>query len=65
MTNATIIGSEYPIVQGHLSVQVYMNAMQKCYTTLREKIAARYGYEDMNYRDFQYFCFHTPFSKQV
>ena len=39
--------------------------MRQCYLTLREKVAARYGYKDLNYHDFSYFCFHTPFSKQV
>jgi hydroxymethylglutaryl-CoA synthase len=41
--------SEYPIVNGHHSTDVYLNALRQTYITLREKIAARYGYQDLKY----------------
>ena len=57
--------SEYPTVNGHHSMQIYMKAMKDCYRTLREKYGARYGIHDLNLSDFSYFAFHTPFSKMV
>lgn len=60
-----LLVSEYPTVNGHHSMQVYMKAMKQCYTTLREKFAARYGINDLNLSDFSYFAFHTPFSKMI
>ena len=57
--------SEYPTVDGHHSMTIYMNAMKQCFIKLREKFAARYGYTDLKYQDFSYFAFHTPFSKMV
>ena len=60
-----IIVSEYPVVDGHHSIKVYLNALAKCYETFKEKSKLRYkGYEP-KYYDFDYFCFHTPFSKMV
>ena len=29
--------SEYPTVDGHLSINVYLNALTQCYLTLRKK----------------------------
>ena len=57
--------SEYPTVDGHHSMQIYMNAMKQCYITLRKKFEARYGHKDLNINDFSYFAYHTPFSKMV
>jgi len=56
--------SEYPIVDGHLSMGVYINAMTQCYKTLNIKKRQRYG-KPISYHDFSYFAFHTPFSKMV
>ena len=57
--------SEYPTVNGHHSMQIYMNAMKECYRTLRQKFSERYGVSDLSLGDFSYFAFHTPFSKMV
>ena len=57
--------SEYPTVDGHHSMQIYMNAMRECYLTLRQKFAQRYAISDLCLADFSYFAFHTPFSKMV
>ena len=56
--------SEYPIVDGHHSMQIYMNAMKQCYRVLKDKIKARYG-QEISLKDFSYYAFHTPFSKMV
>ena len=31
------IDTEYPTVDGHLSINVYLNALVQCYETLRDK----------------------------
>ena len=56
--------SEYPTVDGHLSISVYLNALDQCYNSLKAKFKERYNWEPM-FTDFDYFCFHTPFSKLV
>lgn len=56
--------SEYPTVDGHLSIEIFLNALRECYHTFREKHLKAYGnYPSLN--DFSYFAFHTPFSKMV
>jgi hydroxymethylglutaryl-CoA synthase len=58
--------SEYPTVDGHLSINVYLNALAQCYETFKQKYHRRYpGVKPLNYHDFDYFCFHTPFAKMV
>lgn len=52
-------------MDGHHSMQIYMNAMKQCYLTLRKKFAARYGHTNLHMQEFSYFAFHTPFSKMV
>jgi len=44
---------------------IYINAMKQCYLTLRQKFGQRYGNQDLSVADFNYFAFHTPFSKMV
>jgi hydroxymethylglutaryl-CoA synthase len=56
--------SEYPTVDGHLSINVYLNALEQCYSSLKNKFKKQYNQEPM-YKDFDYFCFHTPFAKMV
>jgi hydroxymethylglutaryl-CoA synthase len=59
--------SEYPTVDGHLSIGVYLGALSNCYETLKRKYRERNPTmtRDLNYHDFDYFCMHTPFSKMV
>lgn len=58
--------SEYPVVDGHLSISIYMGALAHCYEQFKAKYAKRHpGQPPLNYHDFDYFCFHTPFSKMV
>jgi len=51
-------------VDGHLSISVYLNALENAYLTLKQKFQKKYR-KDINYHSFDYFCFHTPFSKMV
>ena len=56
--------SEYPTVDGHLSINVYLNALDQCYNSLKMKYRQKHDWEPM-FTNFDYFCFHTPFSKMV
>jgi len=43
---------------------IYLNALEKCYTTLKQKTLKRYG-KAVNYNDWSYFAMHCPFAKMV
>ena len=56
--------SEYPTVDGHQSIEIYLNALRQCFKTFKQKFESAHG-TIPNYHDFSHFCFHTPFSKMV
>ena len=56
--------SEYPTVDGHQSIEIYLNALRQCFKTFKQKFESTNG-TIPNYYDFSHFCFHTPFSKMV
>lgn len=55
--------SEYPVVDGKLSILCYLEALDKCYTRFADKA----GTLDKPFTidDGDYFVFHCPFSKLV
>ncbi|KAM6217711.1 hydroxymethylglutaryl-CoA synthase, mitochondrial [Rhynchocyon petersi] len=63
------LASEYPMVDGKLSVQCYFRALDRCYAFYRQKIQNQWkqaGTErPFTLEDFQYMIFHTPFCKLV
>ena len=57
------LSSEFPVVDGKLSIQCYLNALDQCYKRYGEKAAplgTRYNIEDADF-----YCFHSPFTKLV
>ncbi len=48
-------------------MNIYINALINCWDTFDKKHKQRYGpaVKTPKYHDFDYFCFHTPFSKMV
>lgn len=52
--------SEYPIVDGKLSIQCYLNALDQCYKSYLGKLK-----ENFNLNKFDSFIFHTPYCKLV
>ena len=52
--------SEYPTVDGKLSIECYIKAVEKCYEGLKEKMKGKNIIKEMDY-----FCFHSPFYKMV
>ncbi|KAK6492564.1 hydroxymethylglutaryl-CoA synthase [Huso huso] len=61
--------SEYPVVDGKLSIQCYLGALDRCYTVFRNKIHAQWQKEGSNKRfsleDFGFMIFHSPYCKLV
>ncbi|KAJ1172117.1 hypothetical protein NDU88_003967 [Pleurodeles waltl] len=63
------LSSEYPVVDGKLSIECYFSALDQCYAVYRKKIneqRQRDGIsEPFTLNDFQHMIFHTPFCKLV
>ncbi|XP_060630302.2 hydroxymethylglutaryl-CoA synthase, mitochondrial [Anolis sagrei] len=63
------LASEYPMVDGPLSIQCYFRALDRCYATYRKKIENQWQKDGINkpctLEDFQFMIFHTPFCKLV
>ncbi|KAK0618489.1 hydroxymethylglutaryl-CoA synthase [Bombardia bombarda] len=59
--------AEYPLVDGHLSIRCYINALDECYNRLRESVKkTQPDVDDSTLIDtFDYMAFHTPNSKLV
>lgn len=56
------LSSEYPMVDGKLSIQCYLNALDTCYKRYKEKASSASGY---TIDDGDFYCFHSPFVKLV
>lgn len=59
-----IPGSEYPIVDGSLSINCYLKALEECHKTLKKKVRSATN-TDISLLDFDYMCFHCPFYKMI
>ncbi|XP_029474691.1 hydroxymethylglutaryl-CoA synthase, mitochondrial [Rhinatrema bivittatum] len=63
------LSSEYPVVDGKLSIQCYLSALDQCYAVYRKKIQTQWQeagiYRPFTLDDFQHLVFHTPFCKLV
>ncbi|XP_027719241.1 hydroxymethylglutaryl-CoA synthase, cytoplasmic isoform X2 [Vombatus ursinus] len=61
--------SEYPVVDGKLSIQCYLSALDRCYAVYRNKIRAKWQKEgndrDFTLNDFGFMIFHSPYCKLV
>ncbi|XP_060617434.2 hydroxymethylglutaryl-CoA synthase, cytoplasmic isoform X1 [Anolis sagrei] len=61
--------SEYPVVDGKLSIQCYLSALDRCYSVYRKKIRAQWQKEgtdkEFNLNDFGFIIFHSPYCKLV
>lgn len=56
--------SEYPTVDGVLSQNSYLKALERTYEGIKMKSLLAGG-EKINCKDTDYFCFHTPYGKLV
>ncbi|KAF3848682.1 hypothetical protein F7725_015179 [Dissostichus mawsoni] len=62
--------SEYPVVDGKLSIECYLSALDRCYAVYRKQdprsVAERWGSEErFSLEDFDYLVFHSPYCKLV
>lgn len=57
------LSSEYPVVDGKLSIQCYLSALDKCYQHYADKASATDKPFTIQGADF--FIFHSPFTKLV
>lgn len=56
--------SEYPVVDGKLSIQCYLSALDSCYQLYREK-AKKQNSENVTLASFDAMLFHSPYCKLV
>jgi len=56
--------SEYPIVDGHHSINCYFRALDNCYSIYADRYKKLYG-KDFSADSFDFTIFHSPFMKQV
>jgi hydroxymethylglutaryl-CoA synthase len=61
------LSSEYPVVDGHLSIKCYLNAVDTCYHRYKSKVSQVQGGGAGPYTvdGADYYCFHSPFVKLV
>ncbi|XP_056146372.1 hydroxymethylglutaryl-CoA synthase, cytoplasmic [Lampris incognitus] len=63
------MASEYPVVDGKLSIKCYLSALDRCYALYRDKIHAQWQRDGVDKRfsldDFGYVVFHSPYCKLV
>ena len=59
--------SEYPVVDGKLSIKCYFTALDKCYQLYKDSFNRKFksSYSKPSLEDFDYMIFHTPFCKIV
>ncbi|KAM6985736.1 hydroxymethylglutaryl-CoA synthase, cytoplasmic [Aplochiton taeniatus] len=61
--------SEYPVVDGKLSIECYLSALDRCYQVYRNKIHTQWQREGVEKRfslgDFGFMVFHSPYCKLV
>ncbi|CAJ0590042.1 unnamed protein product [Cylicocyclus nassatus] len=57
-------GTEYPVVDGPVSLHSYMMALDGCYRAYKEKAAKIYG-QDISLASFSAAMFHSPFTRMV
>jgi len=59
-----IMNSEYPIVDGHFSVECYLKSLDICYSRFKDKWKKKYN-TPFNLGTIDYVAFHTPFCKLI
>ncbi|NXJ96934.1 HMCS2 protein, partial [Corythaixoides concolor] len=63
------LASEYPVVDGQLSIQCYLRALDRCYAVYRRKAESQWQQAGIQrpftLDDFKFIIFHTPFCKLV
>lgn len=58
------LSSEYPVVDGKLSIQCYLSSLDKCYQLYANK-ATQVDGSEFSLQGADFFLFHSPFTKLV
>jgi hydroxymethylglutaryl-CoA synthase len=58
------LNSEYPVVDGQLSNQCYLKALDMCYLGFSQKFKERIG-KPFSLKEAEYYLFHSPYNKLV
>jgi hydroxymethylglutaryl-CoA synthase len=58
------LNSEYPVVDGQLSIQCYLKALDMCYAGYSKRFKDRHG-KTYSLKDGDYYIFHSPYNKLV
>jgi len=58
------LDSEYPIVDGQLSIQCYLKALDMCYQGYSKRFKEKNG-KPFSPKEAEYFIFHSPYNKLV
>ncbi|ORX91964.1 hydroxymethylglutaryl-CoA synthase [Basidiobolus meristosporus CBS 931.73] len=59
------LASEYPIVDGKLSVECYARALDNCYPKYLARLAKKENLQNPGLENFDYLLFHSPYTKLV
>ena len=67
-----VLDSEYPVVDGQLSIQCYLSSLDKCYNLYKKKISNEFMKTNVSDKKFEFnltkanaFVFHSPYCKLV
>ncbi|KAM9945219.1 hypothetical protein ACTFIT_003473 [Dictyostelium discoideum] len=59
------LSSEYPYVDGKLSIECYLRALDKCYLEYKKKFESINDDNKFSMDSFDYVCFHSPYNRLV
>ena len=61
------MSSEYPVINGQLSLKCYLSALDTCYQLYGKKFSKKFGLNSKPFtlQDIDYMVFHTPYCKIV
>ena len=59
------LSSEYPVVDGKLSINCYLNALDQCYKAYGKKVAEQNGGKLFTVDQGDFYVFHSPFTRLV
>ena len=60
------MSSEYPVINGQLSLKCYLSALDTCYQLYGQKFSKKFGLSNLfTLQDVDYMVFHTPYCKIV
>ncbi|EGC29353.1 hypothetical protein DICPUDRAFT_159071 [Dictyostelium purpureum] len=57
--------SEYPYVDGKLSIECYLRALDKCYEQFKKRYEQLNPNRKFSIDHYDYFCFHSPYNRLV